>query len=48
MQALLWKLPMQDLARTMKHWSMAVSHVHLTSSFKLSWSRRHMLLNRGE
>ena len=34
------KLPMQDMARTIKYWSEAISHVHWASQFKLSWSRQ--------
>ena len=48
MRALQWKLPKQDLGRAMKHWSVVISYVHFSSSFKLSWSRQHMLLNLGE
>ena len=36
------KLPMQDMARTIKYWSAAISHVHWASQFKLSWSRQCM------
>ena len=36
------KLPMQDMARTIKYWSAAISHVHWASQFKLSWSRQYM------
>ena len=42
------KLPMQDLARTIKYWSVAISHVHRTSQFKLSRSRQYMLLHLGD
>ena len=36
------KLPMQDLARTIKYWSAAISHVHWSRQFKLFWSRQYM------
>ena len=42
------KLPMQDMARTIKYWSEAISHVHWASQFKLSWSRQYMPPYRGE
>ena len=42
------KLPMQDLARTIKYRSVAISHVHRTSQFKLSRSRQYMLLHLGD
>jgi hypothetical protein len=35
------------LGRAMKHWSVVISYVRFSSSFKLSWSRQHMLLNLG-
>ena len=42
------KLPMQDMARTIKYWSAAISHVHWASQFKLSWSRQYMPPYLGE
>ena len=39
---------MQDLARTIKYRSVAISHVHMTSQFKLSRSRQYMLLHLGD
>ena len=42
------KLPMQDLARTIKYWSVAISHVHRASQFKLSRSRQYILLHLGD
>ena len=33
---------MQDMARTIKYWSAAISHVHWASQFKLSRSRQYM------
>ena len=41
MLALPWRLPMQDLGRTTKSWSVAISHVHWARQFKLCWSRQH-------
>ena len=32
---------MQDLGSTIKHWSVAISYVHLARQFKLSWFRQH-------
>ena len=32
---------MQDLGRTIKYWSVAISHVHWARQIKLSWSRQH-------
>ena len=42
------KLPMQDMARAIKYWSAAISHVHWASQFKLSWSRQYMPPYLGE
>ena len=47
MPALPWKLPMQELVRTINYWSVAISHVHLARQFKLSRSRQHMLQYLG-
>ena len=41
------KLPMQELAWTIKYWSIAISHVHWARQFNLSWSRQHMLMYLG-
>ena len=35
------KLPLQEFARTIKYWSVPISHVHWARQFKLSWSRQH-------
>ena len=39
--ALPWRLPMQDLGRTINYWSVDISHVHWARQIKLSWSRQH-------
>ena len=36
------KLALQDLGRTVKYWSMIISHVHWTRQFKQFWSRQYM------
>ena len=33
---------MQDLGRTIKYWSVVISHVHWARQFNLSWSRQYM------
>jgi hypothetical protein len=33
---------MQELARNIKGWSLAFSHVHWARQFKPSWSRQYM------
>ena len=38
---------MQDLGRTIKYWSVAISHVCWARQFKLSWSRQYMLSYLG-
>ena len=40
MLALSWKLAMQDLGRSIKYWSVAISHVHWRRRFKLFMSRQ--------
>ena len=42
MRVLPQKLPMQELARNIKGWSLAFSHVHWARQFKPSWSRQYM------
>ena len=32
---------MQELGRTIKYWSVAISHVQWARQFKLCWSRQH-------
>ena len=47
MSALPWKLPMQELARNINYGSVAISHVHWASQFKLFRSRQYMPLYLG-
>jgi hypothetical protein len=42
MRALPQKLPMQELARNINYGSVALSHVHWASQFKLFRSRQYM------
>ena len=42
MRALPQKLPMQELGRNINQGSVAISHVHWASQFKLFRSRQHM------